>query len=149
MPHKAVTVSIELGTGTVVQCKAGNHTFLIDQPQNAGGQDLGPTPLEYYLASLAGCVASIARIVAKQKKINLRALKITTVGDINTDVLLGRNMEERAGFQSITLQVSIDADLTDSEKIELINEVERRCPVSENTINATGVITKLDGISPA
>ena len=145
MPHKTVTVSAELGTGTIVQCKAGNHSFVIDQPQNAGGQDLGPTPLEYYLASLAGCVASIARIVAKQRKINLRGIKITTDGDINTDVLLGRNAEERAGFQSIILQISIDADLTDSEKAEFIKEVEGRCPVSENTINATEVKVNLLG----
>lgn len=143
MAHKEVTVYAELGAGTKIECRAGNHSFLIDQPANGGGQDLGPTPLEYYLASLAGCIASIARIVAKQKKIDLRGLKITTVGDINTDVLLGRNTEERAGFQSITLQVSVDADLSDSQKLEFIHEVERRCPVSENTTNATEVKVRL------
>jgi len=91
-------------------------TFVIDQPANAGGEDLGPTPLEYYLAALARCIASIARIVAKQKRINLEGLKITTVGDINTDVLLGRNTQERVGFQSVALQVIVDADLSNSEK---------------------------------
>ena len=143
MSHKNVTVYTELGAGTKIECKAGNHSFIIDQPTNGGGQDLGPTPLEYYLASLAGCIASIARIVAKQKRIDLKGLKITTVGDINTDVLLGRNTEERAGFQSITLQVSVDADLTDLQKAEFIHEVDRRCPVSENTINATNVVVSL------
>ena len=143
MPHKNVTVYTELGAGTKIDCKAGNHSFIIDQPANAGGEDLGPTPLEYFLASLAGCIASIARIVAKQKKVDLKALKITAIGDINTDVLLGRNTEERAGFQSIALQVSIDADLADIQKVEFINEIERRCPVSENTVHATEVKVNL------
>jgi uncharacterized OsmC-like protein len=139
MAHKTVTVNTELGSGTKIECKAGNHVFLIDQPKSGGGNDLGPTPLEYYLASLAGCVSSIAQIVARQKKIDLRSLKITTVGDLNVDVLLGKNTEERAGFQSIALQVDIDADLSDSQKVEFINEVERRCPVSENTLHASNV----------
>ena len=140
MSHKNVTVYTELGAGTKIDCKAGKHSFIIDQPANGGGHDLGPTPLEYYLASLAGCIASIARIVATQRKITLRALKITTVGDINTDVLLGKNTAERSGFQSITLQVSIDAELSEPQKVDFIHEVERRCPVSENTVNATNVV---------
>ena len=140
MAHKKVTVYTELGTGTKIECKAGNHSFVIDQPASGGGQDLGPTPLEYYLASLAGCISSIAHLVARQKKIDLKGMKITTVGDINTEVLLGKNTEERSGFQSMQLKISIDAALSDSQKVEFINEVERRCPVSENTINASNVI---------
>jgi len=143
MSYKNVTVYTELGAGARVECRAGNHTFVIDQPLSSGGQDLGPTPLEYYLAALAGCISSIARIITNQKKIDLKGLKITSVGNINTDVLLGKNTEERSGFQSIDLQVWIDANLSDSQKVEFLNEVERRCPVSENTINATEVTVSL------
>ncbi len=139
MPRKSVSVYAELGSGTKIECKAGNHSFIIDQPLDGGGKDLGPTPLQYYLVSIAGCIGSIARIVATQKKIKLNGIKISTVGEINTDVLLGRNSEERAGFQSIALEVTVDADLTAAEKVEFINEVERRCPVSENTSNPTRV----------
>ena len=144
MTHKNVVVHSELGLGTKIECRAGNHSFVIDQPKNAGGQDLGPTPLEYYLASIAGCISSIARIVAKQKNITLRGIKSECVGDINTDVLLGKNDQERSGFQSIKVQVSIDADLSDAQKKEFIEEVERRCPVSENTSNPSNVIVTLE-----
>ncbi|MBL7661865.1 OsmC family protein [bacterium] len=139
MPHKTVTVTTELSQTMKIDCHAGNHNFIIDQPTTTGGQDLGPTPLEYYLASLAGCISSIARIVAKQKNINLRGMKITTQGDINTDVLMGKNTSERAGFQKIALTVDVDADLSVEQKAEFLHEVEARCPVSENTINSTVV----------
>lgn len=139
MAHKIVSVETALGAGMTVECKAGNHVFYIDQPQNMGGLDKGPTPLEYYLASLAGCVSSIARIIAMQKKIELRGIKISTKGDINTDVLLGKNTAERSGFQDIALEISLDCDLSPEQRKEFIAEVEHRCPVSENTTNPTTV----------
>lgn len=139
MPTKDVTVQAEMGAGMTIQCTADNHSFFIDQPKSAGGQDMGPTPLEYYLASIAGCIGSIGRIVAMQKKITMRRMTITTTGTINTDVLLGRNTTERAGFQSIRLAVELDADLTSEQKLEFLHEVERRCPVSENTSNPSQV----------
>lgn len=37
------------------------HRIDVDQPVAAGGQDLGPTPVELFVASLASCVAHYAR----------------------------------------------------------------------------------------
>ena len=41
------------------------------------------------------------------------------------------------GRQELT--VNLDADLTPEQKKEFLDEVERRCPVSENTSNTTPV----------
>lgn len=143
MPVKEVQVTTEMGEGTKIECRAGDHTFIIDQSKAAGGQDLGPTPLEYYLVSIAGCISSIARIVARQKKIDLKGMRIETSGSLNTDVLQGKVSSERSGFQEIFLRVSMDTDLSPSQQLEFLEEVERRCPVSENTTNPTKVSLKL------
>jgi putative redox protein len=37
------------------------HEFVVDQPVHDGGEDLGPTPTELFVASLAACVAFYAR----------------------------------------------------------------------------------------
>ena len=37
------------------------HTFTVDQPVDAGGEDTAPTPTELFVASLASCVAFYAR----------------------------------------------------------------------------------------
>ena len=140
MALKNVTVKTKMGaSGMKIECSAGNHTLFIDQPASAGGTDAGPTPLEYYELSIAGCVSSIARIAAKQKGITMRGIEVSVSGDLDTDVLLGKNTAERAGFQAFTISVNLDADLTLEQKREFIEEVERRCPVSENTSNATPV----------
>ena len=143
MPSKSVAIHSALGAGTKIRCTAVGHAFIIDQPKSAGGEDAGPTPLEYYLASVAGCVLSIARIVARQKKIELRKMEIDAAGKIDTDVLMGSNTSGRAGFESIGLNVRIDAELSDAQKEEFLEEVMRRCPVSENTKNPTKITTTI------
>jgi uncharacterized OsmC-like protein len=37
------------------------HTVFVDQPLDAGGTDVAPTPTELFVASLASCVAFYAR----------------------------------------------------------------------------------------
>ena len=37
------------------------HVVTVDQPQDAGGEDYGPTPTELFVASVASCVAFYAR----------------------------------------------------------------------------------------
>jgi putative redox protein len=139
MGIKTVTVKTKMGPGMKVEGLAGNHTVYIDQPAAAGGTDAGPTPLEYYQLALAGCISSIARIVAKQKAINVRGIEVTVSGELDVDVLLGKNQSNRSGFQRLVLTVDLDADLNPAQKKEFLEEVERRCPVSENTTNPTEV----------
>jgi putative redox protein len=54
-----------------------------------------------------------------------------------------RKKNERAGFTSFNAQVKIDADLTKEEKEAFLEEVDKRCPVSDNLMNITPVSVKL------
>lgn len=139
MGIKNVSVKTKMGQGMKIEGFAGTHKVFIDQPAASGGTDSGPTPLEYYALSLAGCISSIARIAAKQKGINMRGIEVKVSGDLDVDVLLGKNKSTRAGFQNFTLSVNLDADLSPEQKKEFLSEVERRCPVSENTCNPTPI----------
>lgn len=139
MSVKNVSVKTRMGAGMKIEALARTHALVIDQPAGAGGTDSGPTPLEYYEFALGGCICTIARIVAKQRGITMRGIEVTVSGELDTDVLLGRNQSTRSGFQSFTMSVEIDADIDLEQKKELIAEVEARCPVSENTSNPTPV----------
>ena len=143
MAMKTVAVESRLNDKFVIETDIRGHQVVIDQPANAAGTDTGPTPLELVLVSLAGCIGTIGRIIAMQKRIALRGMAIKVEGEIDTDGLLGKPIEGRIGFEGITISVHVDADMTDEEKEAFIHEVDRRCPVSENLLNTTPINVKL------
>ncbi len=143
MAKKTVSIESNLSESFVIESDVRGHKVVIDQPANAGGTDTGVTPLELVLVSLAGCIGSIGRIVAMQQRIALRGMKIKVEGGLDVDGLLGKPIDGRIGFEEITISVDVDADLSDAEKESFIHEVDRRCPVSENLLNATPVQVQL------
>ena len=46
---------------------------------------------------------------------------------------------EETGFQTITMDVDLDADLSAEEKKALLREVELRCPISDTIKKVTGL----------
>jgi len=116
-----------------------SHTFIIDQPAAAGGTDEGANPLEYFLSSLAGCICAIGRIIANQKRLPVRSICADISGEIDKDYLLGKTKEGRAGFTAIKADVTIDADMSEQEKKVFLEEIDERCPVSDNMQRGTSV----------
>jgi len=141
---KKVTVNATLGDKFRIESTIGNHALVVDQVATGGGDDGGPSPLEYLFLSLGGCIATIARIVAMQQRINLRGVEVSVEGDLDINFLLGATQEGRCGFTGITVKTRIDADMTREEKEAFLHQVDARCPVSENLLNATPVSVILD-----
>ena len=143
MPLKKYTAQSVMGEGFRTECIVdGDHVLIIDQPMPMGG-DEGANPLSYQLVSLAGCLSAIARIVAGQRKLALNGLKVSVEADIDTDFLLGKTSEGRAGFTSISASVDVDADMTRDEKQAFLDEVDRRCPISDVLMTGTRVTVGL------
>lgn len=86
------------GFATNISCL---HPFVIDQPKAGGDNNKGPNPLEIFLSSLPACICAIGRIIANQKRINLRGIDVEVEGDIDKDFLLGKTSDGRAGFTEI------------------------------------------------
>lgn len=145
MPMKKIRVEISQGLGFKTECRAGNHTVIIDQPTGAGGTDAGPTPLDYQLITLGGCLAAIGRIIANQRRLPIRGMKVTVDGELDTDRLLGKTDQVRAGFSAIKATVDIEADLPREEKVRLLREIDERCPISDNLQNPAPIQIVLAG----
>lgn len=140
---KLVSVTARMGAQFQVDTDIRGHKLIIDQPQAAGGKDEGPTPLEYFLFSLGGCVASIARIMAKQQKIEMRSIDVQVDGDYDPKGLLGQSNDVRVGFTQIRIAARIDADLSDQDKAEFLDQVCQRCPLHDNIELTTQVVHQL------
>lgn len=139
MAKKTVKVESKLDSKFKIESTVSGHQVIVDQPTNAGGSGAGPTPLEYLFVALAGCIGSIGRIIAMQKQIALNGMTISVEGDINVDGLLGKPTDDPVGFSEIRVSVDIDADMTAEEKAAFVHDVDARCPVSWNLLNASSV----------
>lgn len=115
-----------------VEGEAGTHIMIIDQPKQMGGDDAGPNPMEYFLLALGGCLGTVAAIISRQRRIDLRDFSVEIEGDYDVDFLMGKTEESRAGFTQIREKVYIDADMTDVEKKNFFIDVASRCPVTDN-----------------
>ena len=139
MSKKTVVVEARLGAGFAIESRIGKHILRLDQPEAAGGTDTGPNPLQYFLLSLGGCIAALARIISNQKGLSFHALTLKIQGELDTDALLGRSKDKRAGFTAIEVYAGVEADMSLEEKKSFLAEVEARCPILDNVSRATPV----------
>jgi len=140
---KTIGIQAKLDEKFKIEVKAGDHVMYVDQTKAGGGTDAGPTPLEYFFASLAGCIGTVSRIIANQKRIKLNGMDIKVEGAFDLETLLGKSKENRAGFTGIKVTLNIDSDMSKEEKKAFINEVESRCPVSDNIIGTTPIVIEV------
>ena len=141
--QKTVAVTASMAEGFAISSSIDGHTVRIDQPENAKGTGTGPTPLQLILFAVGGCIGTIARIAAFQQKITLRGMQINVEGDYNPAGLLGKPTDDRAGFSEIRISAAIDADLSDEQKQQFLDEVCQRCPLHDNLVHTSTVLHQL------
>lgn len=140
---KTISVNASMAEGFAISGEMDGHIVLIDQPVAAKGTGTGPTPLQMLLFAIGGCIGTIGRIAAFQQKINLRGMQVKVEGDYNPAGLLGKATDDRVGFTEIRISAVIDADLTDEQKRQFLDEVCQRCPLHDNLSHTSTVLHSL------
>ena len=69
---------VEYRAGDRFDIEIRDHTVTVDQPVEVGGEDVGPTPTELFVASLASCVAFYARRYLRRHKLDATGLVVET-----------------------------------------------------------------------
>ncbi len=124
--------------------KARNFKIVIDEPLNLGGTDEGPNPVEYLLASYAGCLNVLGHIVAKEQGIDLLSLEIELEGDLDPDKIFGKPTDARPGYQEIRLKLKPECTASEEALDQWVKEVESRCPVNDNLLNSTPISVRVE-----
>jgi uncharacterized OsmC-like protein len=62
--------------GTRFDAQTQNHTIIVDQPKEGGGQDAGPTPPELFITSLGSCIGIYALWFCQKRKIPYEGMRI-------------------------------------------------------------------------
>jgi uncharacterized OsmC-like protein len=123
--------------------KARNFEIVVDEPENLGGTDSAPNPVEYVLASFAGCLNVMGHLVAQEMDFKLNNLKIDIEGNLNPSKLFGKCNKERAGYKNISIRLYPETEADEATLAQWMHEVESRCPVSDNLQNLTPVTVEM------
>lgn len=134
----SVQAQSENDTKTIVETRSGMK-ITIDEPERLGGGGEGPNPVEYLLASLAGCLNIVGSLVANEMDFHLNDLKFKITGKLDPAKFQGKSDANRAGYQEIEVKVKAEADVDQKTLNEWLSKVESRCPVSDNLTNQTPV----------
>jgi uncharacterized OsmC-like protein len=102
--------------------------FVIAEPEKLGGNNEGPTPMEYVLGALNGCLNVVIELVAKERGIALRSLHVSSSGRVDQRGLFG-TADVSPHFQSVDVAVTGTATASASQLADLQQTVLRRCPV--------------------
>jgi len=110
-----------------------NGTFVMDEPENIEGKDLGPDPYTMLLASLAGCTLSTLRMYIDRKKWNIPEINIS----LN---MFQENDTELTTTISRTISFPLTIDTETKKRLLFIAE---KCPVSKLLKNTILIKTTL------
>jgi uncharacterized OsmC-like protein len=128
---------------TRITAKARQFSIVIDEPPTLGGHDLGANPVEYLLASYAGCVNVMAYLIAEELSIKLDKLTIKVDGNLNPGRLFGKSFDERAGFKQINLSLQPVTNASPELIAQWVTEIKNRCPINDNLSNPTPISFQL------
>ena len=98
--------------------QAGSHAIIVDEPTEAGGDDLGPSPQELLAAALASCTAVTMEMYAQRKGWDTSGLAVDC----------RYPPAERGCVTQFELVFKMPAHL-DEEQIERLQVIAAKCPV--------------------
>jgi putative redox protein len=98
--------------------KLGRHQLTADEPEESGGDDLGPSPQELLAASLASCTAITIEMYAKRKGWNVDGLQI----DVDYQPA------ERGCVTKFELVMKMPAHLSE-DQVEKLQVIAAKCPI--------------------
>jgi putative redox protein len=110
--------------------KVRDLEYVIDEPLERGGTNLGPTPTEAVLSALVGCTNVIGHKCATSLGIDIGHLEISAVCDFDRR---GTTLSEEIDipFQRIILNVEADGAASQSQLQSVKTEVAKYCPLSK------------------
>lgn len=121
------------------QVKIREFVLDVDEPQNLGGTNKGPNPVEIALASLATCQEISYHLHAAALGIPLKEVSVTLEGTLDLRGFFAAADEARPGFTNIRGTVKFDSSASKEDLLALKESVDRHCPVMDLFKNRTPV----------
>lgn len=139
---KEVAVKIEREK-FISYISTGDHSLIADEPTDAGGQNMGPTPYDLLMASLGTCTAMTLRMYADFKKLPLEAVEVhLSYAKEHAEDCEKSAHEKPLKIDTFYREIELIGDLTDVQKDKLL-QIANRCPVHKTLLSTIEIKTKL------
>ncbi|HLS04825.1 MAG TPA: OsmC family protein [Wenzhouxiangella sp.] len=123
---KRISVNSEWKGGMLATHRVRRFAFDTAEPPAVGGDDSAPTPMEYVVGALAGCIAVVTETVANERKLGVHGLHVDIEATMDTRGFLGL-ADVSPHFHRVDIRVS--CRLSDAAQLAWLRaETERRCP---------------------
>jgi putative redox protein len=111
-----------------------NGQFLMDEPENVGGRDLGMDPFSTLMASLAGCTLSTLRMYIDRKE--------WIIPEINISLNLYQETVDGELTTTIRRHITFSGEVSAEQKERLLI-IADKCPISKLLKGKTIINTTL------
>lgn len=115
-------------TSTLTRAKTRNFEIVIDEPVNNFGENLAPQPLEYLLASLAGCTNVILNKICRDRGYAFEDLAVDVTGVLDTRGIFGHE-NIAVPFPEVRLTIKARTGCSPEQVAAAREELDWRCPV--------------------
>ncbi len=135
---KALSLRPALGLGSGVStttvshgltCKTqeGQWKFVVDMPEQAGGNSLGPTPGILGRAALGSCLAIGYMMRAATMNVLIKSLAVEVQADYDDGALFGV-AQSPPGYLEVRYAVTVESDATEDEITKVLDEADAHSP---------------------
>ncbi|MEN3202921.1 MAG: OsmC family protein [Atribacterota bacterium] len=132
--------------GLRIDTKVRDFSLSFDEPPSLGGKDSAPNPVEGLLAALIGCLGIVTVVVAREKNLPVEKIAIEAEGDLDPRGFMGQYNLVRPGFLAVRFVVKVSGKLSPDDLTLLLDEVKKRCPVSDVLSNGTQVEGRIESM---
>jgi uncharacterized OsmC-like protein len=124
----------------------GEIEFNADHPAVLVGGDAAPTPVEFLMHAIAGCITSGIGNIAAARGVTLTEVQSTVEGDIDLRGILGLSSEVRNGYNEMRVHFRIKGDASPEKLAEIVAQSQARSAVFDvltkgTTVNVTADCT--------
>ncbi|HWD38506.1 MAG TPA: OsmC family protein [Fimbriimonas sp.] len=122
---------------------SGNR-FTMDAYPESGGHNLGPTPMEAFLASMAACSATDVIGILEKKKLNVSSYRLEVEGERGPEGVYPRP------YKRITLRHIVEGAGIDPKAVEQVVRLsdEKYCSVAATLRSAPEIETSFEVLEP-
>jgi uncharacterized OsmC-like protein len=125
------------------EAKVRSFTLVQDEPESVWGTGKGPTPTDYFIASVGFCENVIFARNASIANLSIDSLETAVSGTWDRRGLFDID-GVKPSFKTITVETRVTTKDPIQKVVDVANQTHRRCPVHATLTLATEMIFKLN-----